>query len=124
MRDNYSVRTESEKIGGKSALGVDLEIEEGGSDGGARTEREQHDEEAAGVGTEQAADDAPEHRSIGCAAVGHHSPRRMGAGSMRDARCSGRALPRMVTTAASAIITKKTMSEGSGAAPKIFSPRS
>src|SRR5260370_10169549 len=114
---------ESGEFGGKATLGVDLKIEEGGGDRGTRAEGQQHDEKPAGVGTKQAADDAPEHRSICCARVWHHSPRRMGAGSMRDARCSGRALPRIVTIAASAIITKKTMSEGSGAAPKILSPR-
>ena len=62
-------------------LGIHLEIEQSGGDGSARAERQQHDEETAAVRAEQAADDAPEHRSIGDAPVRHHSPRRMGAGS-------------------------------------------
>ena len=44
------------------------------------------------------------------------------AGSMREARRSGMALPSKVTIAASPITTKKTSNVGSGAAPKIFSP--
>src|SRR5437762_13558720 len=99
-------------------LGVDLEIEASGGDCGACAARQQDDEKAAAVGAEKATDDPPEHGSIGGLAW-HHSPRRIGAGSYLEARRSGRALPRIVTPPASAIITKKTMSEGSGAAPKI-----
>src|SRR5882724_10318185 len=66
---NYGVWTESAKFGCKAAFGVDLEIEEGGSHGSARAEREQNDEQPATVGTEKPADDAPEHGSIGCVVV-------------------------------------------------------
>src|SRR5256885_15107895 len=38
------------KFGGDAAFGVDLEIQEGGSDGGACSESEENDEEAATVG--------------------------------------------------------------------------
>jgi len=79
--EDEHVGTEGAKFGSEAALGVDLEIEERGSDSGARAQGEQHNEKAAGVGAEKAADDAPEHGSIRCAKVGHHSPRRIGAGS-------------------------------------------
>jgi hypothetical protein len=79
-RDDY-VCSESAKFGCETAVGINLEIEERGSDGGACAKGEQHNEKAAGIGAEQTSDDAPEHGSITCAMSGHHSPRRMGAGS-------------------------------------------
>src|SRR5216684_4987397 len=121
-RHNEDIGAEHAEFRGKAALGINLEIEKGSGDGCACAKGEQYNEKAAGIGAEQASDDAPEHGSITCAMSGHHSPRRMGAGSYREARRNGRALPRIVTPAASAITTKKTISEGSGAAPKIFSP--
>src|ERR1700682_6104385 len=123
LREDEHVGTEGAKRRGESALGVNFEIEESGSDGGACAKGEQHNEKAAGIGAEEASDDAPEHGSITCAMCGHHSPRKMGAGLYREARRSGIALPRSVTPVASAITTRKTMRDGSGAAPKIPSPR-
>jgi hypothetical protein len=58
-----------------------LEIEECSGDGGACAKGEQHNEKAPGIGAEETPDDAPEHGPITCAMSGHHSPRRMGAGS-------------------------------------------
>src|SRR5258708_38276635 len=121
FRENDHIGAEGAEFGGQAALGVDLKIEESGCNCRARAKCQEHDEQPAWICAKQAADDAPEHSPIGCATVGHHSPRRIGAGSYREARRKGRALPRMVTPAASAIIMKKTMSEGSGAAPQIFS---
>ena len=69
-------------------LGVDLKIKERGGDGGACSESEENDEEAAVVSGEQPAHDAPEHGRLA-----HHSPRRIGAGSYFEARRRGRALP-------------------------------
>src|SRR5712664_2110000 len=122
FRENDHIGAEGSEFRGEAALGVDLKIEESGGDGGAGAKGKQHNEKATGVRAEETADNAPEHGPIGCARVGHHSPRKIGAGSMRDARRSGRALPRIVTPVASAMTTKKTITEGSGAAPKIFSP--
>src|SRR5215472_3464146 len=122
MRCDDYVWTKGAKFGGEAALGVHLKIEESRGDGGADAERQQHDEQASGISAQQTPEDAPEHGSIGVSRLGHHSPRRMGAGSIREARRSGRTLPRRVTSAASPITTKKTSSVGSGAAPKIFSP--
>src|SRR6202171_6424772 len=120
---NDNIRAESSKFFREAALGIYLEIEESGGDGGACAKGEQHNEKAAGIGAEEASDDAPEHGSITCAMSGHHSPRKMGAGLYREARRSGIALPRSVTPVASAITTRKTIRDGSGAAPKIPSPR-
>jgi hypothetical protein len=64
--EDEHVGSESAKFGGETALGVDLEIEKGGGYGGACAKSEQHNEKAAGVGAEEAADNAPEHGSIGC----------------------------------------------------------
>src|SRR5258707_13947757 len=122
FRETEHIGARGSELRGEPELGVDLMIEESGGDGGAGAKGKQHNEKATGVRAEETADNAPEHGPIGCARVGHHSPRKIGAGSMRDARRSGRALPRIVTPVASAMTTKKTITEGSGAAPKIFSP--
>ena len=68
---------------------------------------------------DQSANNAPEHRS-----VRHYSPRRIGAGSYRDALRKGNALPRSVISAASARMISKTNNFGSGAKPKILMPSS
>src|ERR1700674_3679288 len=91
-----NVCAESAEFGSETALCVNLEIEESGSDGGACAKGEQQNEKAAGIGAEEASDDAPEHGSITCAMRGHHPPRNMGAGLYREARRSGIALPRSV----------------------------
>src|SRR5580700_3167897 len=75
------IRAESAKFGGDAALGIHLEIKERGGDGGAGAESEKNDEQAAAIGSEQTANDAPEHGSIAGARRAHHSPRRIGAGS-------------------------------------------
>src|SRR6266566_383620 len=122
FRNDQYVWAEGAEFGGEAALGIDLQIKKGGGDGSAGSEGEQHDEQPAAVGSEQTPKDAPEHRSIGIAKFSHHSPRKMGAGSMREARRRGMALPRSVTMAAIPITTRKTSRVGSGAAPKILSP--
>src|SRR3989442_1836444 len=105
MRRNDKIRAKGLEFDGETLLRVDLEIKEGGGDGGACAKSQQHDEEPAAVGAKQSPDDAPEHHSIVCATVGHHSPRRMGAGSDPEARPNRRALPRILTPAASSMIT-------------------
>src|SRR5580692_2090001 len=75
------IRAESAKFGGDAALGIHLEIKERGGNGGAGSESEKNDEQAAAIGSEQTANDAPEHGSIAGARRAHHSPRKMGAGS-------------------------------------------
>src|SRR5258706_15360116 len=92
-----NVGSESAELGSETALGVNFEIEESGCDGSACAKGEQHDKKAAGIGAEEASDDAPEHGSITCAMSGHHSPRKKGAGLYREARRSGVALPRRGT---------------------------
>ncbi len=116
------VRAEGAEFGGEATLGVDLEIEQGSGDGGSCAQSKKNNEEATAIGAEQVADDAPEHCAICGVARGHHSPRRIGAGSYREARRRGMALPSRVTRAARARITKRTSTEGAGAAPKILSP--
>jgi len=81
LREDKHVGAEGAKLGGESAFGVNLEIEEGRSDRRACTQGQQHYKEPPTVRAEEAADDAPKHGSIRGATVGHHSPRRMGAGS-------------------------------------------
>jgi hypothetical protein len=77
---DQDVSAEGAELSSEAAFGVDLEIEESGGDGSTCAESEKHDEEPATIGAEEAAEDAPEHGSIGCAVGSHHSPRRMGAG--------------------------------------------
>src|SRR5712691_8440272 len=122
FRENDHIGAEGSEFRSEAALGVYLEIEEGGGDCCSSTEGEQHHKEPAWVCAKQSSNDAPEHGPIGCATIGHHSPLRMGAGSYCEARCSGMALPRIVTPAASAMTTRKTINDGSGAAPKILPP--
>src|SRR5260370_31810992 len=102
FRENDHIGAEGSEFRGDAALGVDLEIEEGGGDGGACAQGKQHNEKATGGRAEETADNAPEHGPIACAKGVHHSPRRMGAGSQREARRSGKGLPKIVTPAASA----------------------
>src|SRR5207249_6440523 len=116
-------RSKSPKPGGEPALGVHLQIEQRAGHGGTTPEREQHHEKASAVGSKQSPNDPPEHGFVCRARAWHHSPRRIGAGSYCEARRSGSALPRKVTPAASAITTRKTIKDDSGAAPKIFCPR-
>jgi len=58
------IRTERTDFGGDTALGVNLEIEEGGGDGGSCGEGKENNEEAAAVGEEESADEAAEHGTI------------------------------------------------------------
>lgn len=81
FRENDHISAEGTEFRGEAPLGVDLKIEEGGSDGGAGAQGEQHNKEAAAIGAQETADDAPEHGAIGGTEGGHHSPLRMGAGS-------------------------------------------
>jgi len=48
-----------------------LKIQEGGGDGGSCAERKKNDEQAAAVGEDRAAEDAPEHAAIDGAGVRH-----------------------------------------------------
>jgi len=55
-----NVCSESAEFGSETALSVNFEIEESGCDGSACAKGEQHDKKAAGIGAEEASDDAPE----------------------------------------------------------------
>src|SRR6266404_5142879 len=78
---NYGVWAKSTKFGSEATLCIDLQIEKSSGDCGAGPEREQDDEEAAAVGAEKPAEDAPEHLPIAGAGGCHHSPLSIGAGS-------------------------------------------
>jgi hypothetical protein len=78
---NHYVRPEGAEFGGETALGVDLEIEQSAGDGGSCAESEENDEQASTICPKETTNNAPEHRSIARAKRGHHSPRKMGAGS-------------------------------------------
>src|SRR5215470_1585133 len=103
-------------------FGVGLQIEEGGGDRSASRKSEKNDEESAPVREKETANEAAKHRIVGAWRRHIHSPRRMGAGSQRVARRSGRALPRRVTRVASASTTPRARSEGCGGEPKILMP--
>jgi hypothetical protein len=75
------VWAKSAEFRSEAALGIYLEIEKGGGDGGSCAKSEENDEQAAAIRSEQPANDAPEHGSVADAIGAHHSPRKMGAGS-------------------------------------------
>src|SRR5580700_4096051 len=55
------IRTEGTKFGSDATLGINLQVEESGRDGGTGAECEQNDKQAAAIGSEQTANNAPEH---------------------------------------------------------------
>src|SRR5579885_2875793 len=122
-RKDEHIGTKAAEFGGQAALGICLKIQERPGNRGARAQSEQNHEEPRAMREKKAAYDTPKHRAIVVRERGHHSPRKIGAGSYWAARRKGRALPSKVTHAARASTATSTRNDGSGAAPKTLSPR-
>src|SRR5258708_23741313 len=84
FRDKYDIGAERAEFGGEAALGVDLKIQQRCGHCRASSKRQQNDEQSSAIGSKNSPDHAPEHF-----ATSHHSPRRIGAGSSREARPRG-----------------------------------